>query len=330
MIGENQKKITLNKYFLIVCFIGLIAFASYYFLTKTDAPSSLKIGYSPYTVNLPLFVASEAGLFASNGISVELIPFQSTEQMTVALRSGQITIASAPAAEGVYAINAKNPDSIRAFYFNIFSSTTDVDAIVIPWDSEIKNPSDLEGKTIGILPSNMLRIVLDKYLEINNVDGNKVKIITFPPASIIGAITSKGVDAAYILDPLITISKQKLKTKTMVANIGALTIADPLPAGFHCINANFAKQFPDIAKKLISIFDTSTKIIEKDKLVVVKALKKYTHLSTEIAEQIKLTTWAPYTKELEVSLQTQFDALQPSHNWKKEDYKKTKFVSLEN
>lgn len=289
----------------------------------------LKVGYSPYSVNIPLFVAAEKKLFEEEGLKVELIPFQSTDLMATALETGQVDIATALTAEAVYSINDKSPDVIRPFFFNIFLANSSVDAIVVPKNSSIKSVHDLTGKKIATLPANMIRVALLKFLAQNKVDPEELELVTLPPASVLSALSSGEVDALYILEPLVTVACRKLNARTIAIGVGAKGIADPLPAGFHCVRSRILDKNIELGAKLVKVYGRAATMAESSRSIAQEALREYCSLEPDISEVVAFPGWSEWTPRLQESLYAQFEALRPTQKWDESVFQKTVYVKVE-
>jgi ABC-type nitrate/sulfonate/bicarbonate transport system substrate-binding protein len=312
----------------LVCLLAAIAILISVFWLNQDR-KVIRIGYSPYSVNVPLFVAVDEDLFSKEGLKVELFPFQSTDQMATALESGQLDLATALTAEAVYSINSKSTDLIRPFFFNIFLGDSHVDAIIIPKDSKISGISDLRGKKIGILPANMMRVALEQLLDKSQVDSQQVTLVTLPPASVISALTSEEVDACYVLEPLVTIALKKLNARIAVFGVGAKGIADPLPAGFHCVRSRLLDNNPELGAKLTKVYGRAATIAESSRSIAQKALQDYCSLEPDISEAVVLPSWSGWTPKLQESLHAQFAALRPIQEWDESVFQDTVYVKVE-
>jgi len=312
-----------KKIWIIVPVIALILILAFV-IKDNHKQGMIKIGYSPYSVNTPLFIAVEYNLFTKRGLNIELIPFQSTDQMAMALQSKQIDVATALTAESVYSRNKKS-SIIRPFFLNIFLSNSIVDAIVVPDKSTISSLKNLEGKRVGILPADMMRVAFKSFLENNKVDPTSIEIIAVPPSSILSGMSSGDLDACYILEPLVTISLQKLNARIIAEGVGAKGITNPLPAGFHCVHADLIENSPGIGKKLIEIYEeAATKANNRE--LVVKVLQKYCSLDASIAQHVSLPSWSKWTPRLQNNLCEQFESLKGVYKWDSSNFTYTNFI----
>lgn len=289
-----------------------VAVAVGVWLRRAPEPSVVRIGYSPYVVNLPLFLAADAGLFEAGGINAELIPFQSTDQMALALRQGKIDVASALTAESVYAVNAKSPRTLTPFYFNLFSADSAVDAIVVGPDSSAQSVRDLADGKVAVLPADMMRLALAETLAQERI-ADRVEVLSLPPASILAALGSGEVSGCYILEPLVTIAEQKLNARVLLAGPAALTIADPLPAGFHSVGPTL-KNNPDLVARLAKVYaDAATRADNRPR--VVAALEEFCSLAPDVAQDVRLPSWSSWSPDLDDRLRAQFTAMAPLFHW---------------
>ena len=299
-LGEAMR--SLKPLFLILLLVGIVAGCS------QEQSVKIRIGYSPYTVNLPLFIAVEEGLFLAKGLNVELVKFQSTNQMAESLSNGLIDVASALDAENFYVINnSSNGASLKSFFYNVFRSDSGVDGIVC------REGCDSIEFPIAVLPAKMMQFALDVYLD-DSSEGNRY-IVTLPPSTILSSMSSGDIKSAYLLEPLITISKLKMNTHLVVKGLAEKAIVDPLPAGFHSINIGFDESHPGIVDILRSVYAEAAVMAAKDKKYVAKALEKYCNLPLNVGNMVALPDWEGKNDVIARSLKIQFEFLKKHLGW---------------
>jgi len=110
MSYRMRTAILLRATFLSLCCISLAACPP-----SETTRKPLRIGYSPLTLNAPLFVALNNNLF--NG-PTEATAFQSTNEMLAALVAGRIDLASAVTTESVLQTHSLQPGILKTVLYN--------------------------------------------------------------------------------------------------------------------------------------------------------------------------------------------------------------------
>jgi ABC-type nitrate/sulfonate/bicarbonate transport system substrate-binding protein len=288
---------------------------------------ALRVGHTPFSVNLPAVAAAESGAFAKAGFEVQLVRFESTDAMTTALMAGQIDVASTLAAEAVYTLNANKPDSpLRPFFLNEFRGDSKIDALVVGAQSTAAAPADLRGMKIGVLPASMMRVALLQYLATQKIQESEVTLVNLPPSTILTALGSGQVDAVYAFEPLVTISQAKLKARVIVSGLAAKGIVDPLPAGFHTVSKAYLDAHPGIEQKLVDAYVAGAAYAEDPKNTP-GLLNRNAGIDPAIAGNVVLPRWGPLSDEVIPRLRAQFDALQPTMKWTNEVFDKTAYIT---
>lgn len=114
--------------------------------TAAAAPVKLRVLISSPAVYpfYEVYVANTQGFFAKRNIEVEILEVEGSEGTTTAFAAGQAEIMQGD-------VSTLNPAVLKQFtpimFFNFMTSIFD---IVVPEDSPIKSPEELDGKVVGV------------------------------------------------------------------------------------------------------------------------------------------------------------------------------------
>jgi len=92
----------------------------------------------------------------------------------------------------------------------LYTAASPATLLVVPKNSPLRTPKDLEGKTIG-LPGlgDQLQAAVTIWLQKNGADSSKVKFVEVnPPTVMLGALAQGRIDAATPPEPIMTQSLQ--------------------------------------------------------------------------------------------------------------------------
>ena len=165
----------------------------------TAAAESLKVGYLPVTGHAKFFVAKEQGLFAKEGLDVELIEFQNSADGLNAVVAGKLDI-------GAFGTTAPLAHISKDTELRIIGGIMGEDAAIITTASNaptVKTVADLKGKKIATVRMASGDAVLRGALKeagINWKSDVQIFELKNPPA-VIEAVKSGQVDAGVVWGP---------------------------------------------------------------------------------------------------------------------------------
>lgn len=192
----------MNKKYWIIGFVALIVVVIVAVVASKPKSSqpivekpTLKIGYLPIThAALPLILYSQTqGKFEN--FNLEMVKFSNWPEMAEAIQSGKIdgggsilnTLAMKLASKGV-PLNS------------VLMAVRDGSVLIVK--NEIKNVSDLKGKTIAI-PAKLSphNILLQQYLSNNGLAVSDVKTVEMAPPDMIQALSANTIDGYIVAEP---------------------------------------------------------------------------------------------------------------------------------
>ena len=160
---------------------------------------TLKVGYLPVTGHAKFFVAKEQGLFAKEGLDVELIEFQNSADGLNAVVAGKLDI-------GAFGTTAPLAHISKGTELKIIGGIMGEDAAIIttaPNAPTVKSVADLRGKKIATVRMASGDAVLRGSLKeagINWKTDVQIFELKNPPA-VIEAVKSGQVDAGVVWGP---------------------------------------------------------------------------------------------------------------------------------
>lgn len=193
------------------------------------------------TIDLAAFhLAQERGYFADEGLEVNPIKVDSADDGFNKLNAGEVDIIYS-GYTGFFPQQEQGTMDIKLIA-DASSAAPKSNAIMVPKNSKLEEPKDLEGKTVGVTPPGTLADILTKaWAEANGVDLNKVDW-RHGGFSTLQKGLGKDIDAAFFPDPFIAMNQQQ---------IGAESRWDPmtgplknLPMAGYGTTADFAKENP--------------------------------------------------------------------------------------
>lgn len=293
-----------KKYTLIALVIGLGLLVLRIFLTpqsekSQQEPTKVRVSSMPVVQGLPLYLALEKGYFKEVGLDVEFVKFESPNQIIDALLQGQIDITPPSAATGVVGVaDAKNPGKLKIYSWGGGSDQVQNDAILVANNSQIKNIRDLKGKKLGLVAgSTQWRIFTTEILSQNGlVAGQDVQLIELALGIQPQALSAGQVDAILTVEPVPTLVKSASIGAELEGFAAARFISNPFYSGVGVIRADFAKQEPEAAQKILAVFSRAIDEINLDPDSARQYLKTYTPLDDSTIKVVPISVFKMNSK----------------------------------
>jgi NitT/TauT family transport system substrate-binding protein len=240
----------------------------------------LNVGYSAISADqLPAWVAKETGIFAKNGLDVQLIFFTGGTTAILALVSGDVPITQV---SGPGLVNSALAGSDAVFFAAGMTSLN----YVLMGKSGIKTGEQLKGGTVAIsrfgsATDSIARFALAKIGLTPGKDVTLVQVGSGPDR--LAAVLTGRVTAAVINPPSNFIGEKK----------GLAVVADVAQMGLvfqhtgAATTRKFIRENPDIVRRYVKSHVEAVHRIWTDKEATVKTLGKYmgSNVDREILER---------------------------------------------
>ncbi len=181
------------------------------------SPERIVVGSTRDFYSLPLLIAQTQGIFARNGLAIEMVEYESGLLALSGLFKGEVEIATA--ADFVFV-----GESFRHQDLRILSSlaTSASEEVVARKDREIQHIPDLKGKRIGVTLHTASDFTLMRFLTLNRISRSEVTLVNLSPRELEVAISSGKIDAMISWDTWVYEAKKRLGTNavTWPAGVG--------------------------------------------------------------------------------------------------------------
>jgi len=171
--------------------------------------SIIHFGTLPVIQALPLFVASEKGFFKDEGITVELVTFNSAMEKDVAFTSGQIAGYFGDTMTPMVLAANKVPIKMVATLFST-TGTRRMFAILTPPQSSQRTLAEVANAGIAVSSNTIIEYIMTKLLESQRVPLSRLNMIEVKNIPIrLQMLLTGQVAAAILPEPLITLAELK-------------------------------------------------------------------------------------------------------------------------
>jgi NitT/TauT family transport system substrate-binding protein len=248
--------------------------------------TTLKIAAIPLVDDAGLYIAVKHKFFEAEGLKVQIQLIQKSVQAMGSLTKGDIDIVA----------GANYVSSIQALDKGVFKPMVIGEGgmlepkgrqVIVAPKSPIKQPKDLEGKTIAVnIKNNIQSLAVNTVLKANNVDVSKIKYVEVPFAQMPLALQKGQVDAADELEPYLTNSVKTIGARSIVDSSGE-PVKDIPTSGFIATQ-QFAQKNPKTAAAFQRAILKAQQLASSDRKEVESVLPSYTTIKPDIASVITL------------------------------------------
>jgi NitT/TauT family transport system substrate-binding protein len=214
-------------------------------LAAPGDPAVIRAGTIPADVSAVITYADDLGYFKEVGLDVEISLFQSGPVIAPAVIGGTLDVGAA----NIASIAAARERGLPLKFFapaSIATQTTLTDPVMVRKDSPIKNPADLNGKTVAIVAmKTMQHAAFLLWVDKHGGDSKTIKMIEIPFPEMVAALDSGRVDAAIPSEPFASMG---LAANRLLGSVYGSLPATILVFGFFATDG-WLQAHPDLAVK---------------------------------------------------------------------------------
>ncbi|WP_052852837.1 ABC transporter substrate-binding protein [Streptomyces avicenniae] len=234
------------------------------------------------------------GFFEDEGLNVEVRPSSGGASVIPALLSGDIDIAGSNVVSALLAMGRRMPiEMIAAGTSTSERADDDFSSLMVPADSPIAGPEDLDGAKIAVNTlQNINDIVLHSVLAEHGLGNGDVQLVEMPFPDMPAAMDRGDVDAGLLIEPFATIGR----------GAGLRDIARPYTAtrpnlqiGTYLMTGDEIGEDPELARAFRAGVEATAESIARDPQSFRDALPEISELAPELAAQIDLPDWQGVT-----------------------------------
>lgn len=271
---------------LAACFTVLATAAQ----AQDGKPIPLKVGTLKQGSLTNVWVAKQAGIFAKNGLDVQLVEFRNGNEAIAAQRGGAVDIVLTIPGTAMAAVE-------RGFDLMLISgsetsqpNTPDTGSIVVRKDSGINSLADLKGKTIAISGTHTQKTVDIQYiLKKAGVGPNDFKFLEMPYSTQFDALRNKQIEVAASLDPWTTLFRNSDFAKILAYDYYESLPEQPIGGWFA--RKDFVAKNGEATKRFAQSMCDVADYMHADLARARKNIAAYTGLKPDLVEQVPVNHW---------------------------------------
>jgi NitT/TauT family transport system substrate-binding protein len=166
--------------------------------------------------------------------------------------------------------------------------------------SGITAPADLAGKKVAINGlGNIMELTTRAALQDNGVDPDSVSFVELPPADFLSALELGNVDAAWLVEPFVSIGTATKQAQLVLDVFDGPTAELPV-AGWVAAD-QFTAENPETVAAFQRAMDAAIQMAADDPSLVAAILPTYTQLTPEVAASLNPISFAVEDQPADIS-----------------------------
>jgi NitT/TauT family transport system substrate-binding protein len=259
-------------------------------------PATLNVGVIPIADVAPLYLGMEKGFFEERQLTIKPQLAEGGAAITPAVVSGDFQIGFSNTISLLIAASQDLP--VQIISQGVLAGTSEEEAwadLLVLKGGPIKEPKDLEGKTIAVNTlKNICEVTIKASLEPEGVAVDTLEFTEVPFPDMNAALEAGRVDAACVVEPFVSQGKAG---KARGIDPFYVRTAPDLTVATYFTSTQYAEENPDVVDRFVEAMNKSLTYAQSHPDEVRKVLLDYTEIPPEAAEQIKLPIWRPDLNE---------------------------------
>jgi NitT/TauT family transport system substrate-binding protein len=249
--------------------------------------TKVAVGAPPIGEVLAAYVAKDEGLFAKHGLDVDFLPTASNQTLVAAAVAGTHQFVSISPTVLLQALDS-GIDLVAIANCGVTSKRTAVNVgIAVRNGVEIKQPSDLKGKKIG-LPGlgGTLDILLRQWLKQNQIDPKSITFIEVPIPNTADVLKSGSIDGIVAGQP--SLGRAVDLSNGYIAFNFMKDLPENLPYTGFVSTRQWATANPEAVRKFQAAIAEGAAFAKTNPEKTQEYIAKYTKLPLEVVKRIEL------------------------------------------
>jgi NitT/TauT family transport system substrate-binding protein len=259
-------------------------------------PATLNVGVIPIADVAPLYLGIDKGFFKEEQLTIKPQLAEGGAAITPAVVSGDFQIGFSNTISLLIAASEDLP--VQIISQGVLGGKSEEQAwadLLVLKDGPIKEPKDLEGKTIAVNTlKNICEVTIKASLEQENVAVDTLEFTEVPFPDMNAALEAGRVDAACVVEPFV--SQGKAGKARGIAPFYVRTAPD-LTVATYFTSTQYAEENADVVDRFVQAMNKSLTYADSHPDEVRKVLLDYTEIPPEAAEAIELPVWRPDLNE---------------------------------
>ncbi len=210
----------------------------------------LQVAVVPAVTNMGLFLAQQKDYFAAEGLTVKIVPVQSSTTALAGQLSGEFDVTAGAYVSYVLS-QSKNPGAIAWHILSEGSiSQPGSQSVLVAKNSAVRTVADLRGRTVASnILNNVGTLLIQSMLAENDVALSSVKLVQLPFPAMGPALAAGRIAAGWFDEPFLSRAQATLGAQTLFDTDQGSTSDFPI-SGYMSTKAWVAK-YPATARAFV-------------------------------------------------------------------------------
>ncbi len=254
--------------------------------------TTVKVGVIPITPVAPVYLGIEQGFFEEEGLRVEPQLAQGGAAIVPSVQSGDFQFGFSNSVSLMIAQTQGLPVRVVApGEAAPADSDEDNSAVMVPPDSDIREPADLAGKRIGVNTlQNIAGLTIEASLDKLGVDTETIELVEVPFPEMLATTQSGDIDAGFFNEPFTT-AADKAGLRTIIRPYAGTAAGIPIAPYFTL--QPYIDENPEIVAAFQRGMEKATQYAADNPDELRRILTTYTEIPPEVAAKIGLPHLTP-------------------------------------
>ena len=283
-ISFKQSVLVSVSVLLVVIVLFLIGYNVKKEQSITSELPELRVGYIPITDAAQLYVANDLGIFNKHGIVVKTIAFTSGAKIIQALSIGELDVGFTGTVPLIQA-NSRGLELKAITGGSVQNQQNAYQALVVSAVSDIFQPQQLEGKTIGINAFKSIDHAFTlAWLEKHKVNLQTTKFVEIPFPQMEAALSSGQIQASSMIEPYITIAEDRQALRILDHHI--VDIKPEFEMTTYVVSASEVNKMQKEFKAFQSAINEATDLINQGNIDLTKIISENIKLDEQTTRKM--------------------------------------------
>lgn len=292
-----RRTVRLLAVLVVMTTVGACGLFSGISSSGSDTPplekKNLKVGWLPTIDAAPLQIARQEQIFANAGLSVDLVRLNSTEDGIRQVDAGMLDVTLASYVAMIKA--ASNGMELEVQGEAYQAGRNSIALVTLP-DSNYRNPNSKPNPKIAVNTiGDVATLTSTVALEQAGVDRNQIEYVAMPFADMPQALSTKQVDAAWMIEPYIT--KIRVSSGAQIVTDTAVGQTADFPLSGYVASRRMTQANQNTMKVFRKALSEAQQRAS-DRMTVQGVLPQYAEIDSMVAALVSLGTYpATLSKE---------------------------------
>jgi NitT/TauT family transport system substrate-binding protein len=260
-------------------------------VSESGGEATVRVGVLPISDVAPIYLGMKKGFFQQEKLAIKPQVMQGGAEVTAGVVSGKLDLGFSATEPLLVAKSKGLPVEIVSQGVQAAASASSAwDGLIVRGDSPIKQPKDLEGKTIAVNAlSNMPELCTKAVLASHGVDVSKVKFLEVPFPDQVAALQANRVDAISAVEPFVSQAKAAGDRSLLSYLVG---VEPKLTVATYFTTTPFIKKNSDVVTRFARAMNKSLTYAQAHPDEARAVVLTYTKIPPKAAQKMNLPYWS--------------------------------------